>query len=63
VSVPDEIHDTIPVVEPTVATVRLALLHTPVGIEFDNVVVVPVHAVSVPVIAGTVEMTVTVSVV
>ena len=63
VSNPAVIPETIPEAEPTVAREGVLLLHIPVGIGSARVVVVPVQTDSVPVIAGTVETTVTVRVV
>jgi hypothetical protein len=52
--------DTTPV-DPTVATVVETLLHTPPVIALLNAVVAPTHIVVVPVIAGTLGLTFTVT--
>ena len=62
VAVPNDSPRTMPVEEPTVATVVLLLDQLPPGTEFDSVVVVPKHAIRIPVIAAGVVVTVTVTV-
>ncbi len=50
---------TVPVADPIVATVVLALLHVPPGVAFVSVVGVPIQVASVPPIAAGKGLTVT----
>jgi len=59
VEVPGLIPDTIPVVEPTIATPVLPLLHVPPVVAEANVVVAPVHKPNAPVITAGMIFTVT----
>jgi len=60
-AVPLEIPVTIPLDEPTVATARLLLLHTPPGVPSDKVLVAPTHSWAVPVIPPTTGSALTVT--
>ena len=58
-AVPADTPETIPVVEPALATARLLLVHVPPGTPSVNTLVDPVHIDVIPVIAPGVATTFT----